>query len=458
MSHCDDPAVPRISSIPGPRGATGAAGAPGAAAAAGQNAFTTTTAAFVMPSAGNTVTVPVSSTAWVANGQTVFIEGAGYFTATVLSPVSLSATALAVPTNTAAGVSIASGAKVSPGGVVYIPTDALDDLADRITVLENTPNGVRTFRSQSPPLGAMRIGDVWYQTNVSGLVIARFRWDGTGWISVDDAGVTGLTAGLANLTTGVNIVTSKVDALRQEYVLAVVGSGTSARVAGFRVAVPGSGPTEFVIQADKFVILGADGTGRASPFFVDGGLTFIDNAHIKDLRAENIAVGENFQAINIGSGSRLFHPSITPRRYFRTVEFGTSFADGKVFGAGNALSGAYAGITPVRAFAPGNAGWTSGGFTICPDAENKCRVHIQGRLIGYTGAILLYVQVNNTTPQPLAARSSSDGGNSTIDAHRILTGISIADEVKFYVAPADGAGVIVPATCRYEIDVTAYNW
>ena len=457
MTNCD-PAVPRISSIPGPRGATGAAGAPGAAATAGQNAFTVTTAAFIMPSAGNTVTVPVSSTAWVANGQTVFIETAGYFTVTILSGTSLSATALAVPTNATAGTSIASGSKVSPGGIAYIPTDTIDALADRVTVLENTPGGVRTFRSQSPPLGTMRIGDVWYQTNVSGLVVGRWRWDGSGWVALDDAGVSGLVANVASLTTGVNIITSKVDALRQEYVLAVVGSGTTARVAGFRVAVPGSGPTEFVIQADKFVILGADGTGRASPFYVTGGLTFIDNAHIKDLRASNIAVGEDFQAINMGTGSRLFHPSISPRRYFRTVEFGTSFADGKVFGAGNALSGAYAGITPARAYAPGNAGWTSGGFTICPDSENKARVHIQGRLIGYTGAILLYVQVNNATPQPLAARSSSDGGNATIDAHRILTGISIADEVKFYVAPADGAGVIVPSTCRYEIDVTAYNW
>lgn len=461
MVECDSDFLPQISSIPGPRGAPGPAGPAGASAVAGKNSFTTTTAPFVMPAAGGAVTVTVADTSWVAAGQTLFVESAGYFNATtVLSATALSLTAQAVPGNAVATTAIASGRKVGPAGIAYIDTSALDDLDERITVLENSPGGIRSFRSSSAPAGPFRVGDLWFQTDGAGATIARFRWDGTGWAPLDDADTAGLADDLADLTTGVNVINSQVTALKQEHVLAVVGSGADKRVAGFRVTVPGGGsaPTEFVVQADKFVILGADGTGRKSPFYVLDGVTYIDEAVIPELTADKIAVNGDFQTVNLGTAGRLFHPGITPRRYFRSVDFGTSFADGKVFSSGNALSVGYAHATPVTGYAPGNGGWTSGGLTACPDSDGKVRVQIQGRLIGYTGNILLYGQINNGTPFALAARSSNDGGSAYIDCNRVLAGVGVNDLVKLYVAPADGAGAVAGATCRYEIDVTFFNW
>ena len=59
------------STVPGPTGGTGATGA------SGINAYTTTTANFVMPAAsGGTVLVPVAQAGWIAAGQQLFV-GAG---------------------------------------------------------------------------------------------------------------------------------------------------------------------------------------------------------------------------------------------------------------------------------------------------------------------------------------------------------------------------------------------
>jgi len=103
---------------------TGAVLLPAQAAAgggsAGQNAYTTTTAAFTVPNTGSTVSVTMSSTAWLAGiGYIVFITGAGYYAVS-----SITSTTVAVltnlgyaNTNAASGTTIPSGALVSPGGV-----------------------------------------------------------------------------------------------------------------------------------------------------------------------------------------------------------------------------------------------------------------------------------------------------------------------------------------------------
>ena len=62
---------------PGPRGLPGTDGTNGTD---GVSSFTTTTASFTMPAVSSTVSVSVGSTAWLSNGQAVYMETAGYFT------------------------------------------------------------------------------------------------------------------------------------------------------------------------------------------------------------------------------------------------------------------------------------------------------------------------------------------------------------------------------------------
>lgn len=143
-------------------------------------------------------------------------------------------------------------------------------------------------------------------------------------------------------------------------------------------------------------------------------------------------------------------------RKFRAVEFATTNGTGKVFSAGNALSAGYGHATPVLAYCPGNAGWTSGTVTACPDASNKVRVLVNARLIGYTGNLLVYVKVGSTFTA-LAAIASSVSGNATYTCFREIYA-TLTDSISIYVAPADGSGTVTPATCGYELEATFFNW
>jgi hypothetical protein len=88
------------------------------------NAYTATTLNFTMPAANTAVQITVQDTSWVTMGQMLYIEGAGYMRAFG----TFSGTVMAVNnvydpadqeylSNTAPGVTIVAGAKVSPAGI-----------------------------------------------------------------------------------------------------------------------------------------------------------------------------------------------------------------------------------------------------------------------------------------------------------------------------------------------------
>lgn len=83
--------------------------------------FTTTSADFTQPSSGATVAVSVVTTSWMAIGQTLFIQGGGYYTvSSIVSSTSVTVTnpsGSAYSGNSSPGATIASGAAVSSGGV-----------------------------------------------------------------------------------------------------------------------------------------------------------------------------------------------------------------------------------------------------------------------------------------------------------------------------------------------------
>src|SRR4029077_16117980 len=103
---------------PGATVASGGAVSPsGLNGAAGSNAFTSTTANFTMPTSGSTVTVTVAATSWMAQGQNLFIPGAGYFSVSVVTDATHAVLTNSGTTgNATAGTVISSGAQVSPAG------------------------------------------------------------------------------------------------------------------------------------------------------------------------------------------------------------------------------------------------------------------------------------------------------------------------------------------------------
>jgi hypothetical protein len=114
-TDCCSPCVtPVPTQIPGPEGTAGLNGTPGTN---GGNAYTITTAPFVVPAQSSNVTVAVASTAWMQLGQVVFIPGAGNFVvATLFGANSVALTYAVDPDNINAGVPINAGAGVTPSG------------------------------------------------------------------------------------------------------------------------------------------------------------------------------------------------------------------------------------------------------------------------------------------------------------------------------------------------------
>lgn len=114
-TNCCQP-CPEVQTVNVP-GSPGPDGLPGTNGKDGSNAFTFTTADFVVPAIGSPVTILVLDSTWMTVGQNVFVQGAGYFSVTS-KPSNLSATLtyLNYTGNTNTGNNIVSGAQVSPGG------------------------------------------------------------------------------------------------------------------------------------------------------------------------------------------------------------------------------------------------------------------------------------------------------------------------------------------------------
>jgi hypothetical protein len=107
------------SGSPGPVGpASAVAGPLGPQGPLGPPAYTASLTAFVMPEAGDSFTLAVGSTAWVAPYETVFIGGAGWFTVlSVLDAQNLQLGGLGIAQVAAPGTVVASGALVAPSGL-----------------------------------------------------------------------------------------------------------------------------------------------------------------------------------------------------------------------------------------------------------------------------------------------------------------------------------------------------
>lgn len=88
--------------------------------AAGANAYDTTAASFTVPAAGASVTVQMHSTAWLGGtGYIIFIQSAGYYSLVSITDganASFNNLGYSV-SNAAPGTVIASGSRISPGGV-----------------------------------------------------------------------------------------------------------------------------------------------------------------------------------------------------------------------------------------------------------------------------------------------------------------------------------------------------
>jgi hypothetical protein len=101
-------------------GATGSGGA-------GKNAFTNLAANFTQPAVNSTVSINVGTTAWMAAGQVIFVQGGGYYSvASITDLTDAVVTNLGYAGNATPGATVTSGSTVAvtPGGLAGTGRDS----------------------------------------------------------------------------------------------------------------------------------------------------------------------------------------------------------------------------------------------------------------------------------------------------------------------------------------------
>lgn len=429
MPYDEFPVIP-VTGPQGPRGLQGPAGA----ASNGTPAFTTTTAAFTMPAAGATVAVDVVNNTWIAIGQYLFIETAGYFkVVTLVGSDNVILLNLEAPDNAAESTAISSGVKVVPGGYNSLEEGAFATLGTRVTTLENTVifegDGrlTKTFLSATEPSGLGETeGDVWWDTNDRN---HTYVYQSGAWVSVK------AIIDLATETIG------QIDGTKIE----------DEAISASKIAA--NTITAAQVVASNFI--------SNSAMIANG---IILDAHIQSLRAAAIAAGD-LAAVNISHTGKLYHTAALGV-YFDSVnqdtQVNTSFTfevNPSAFSAG----GSFPMPLPVEFYGPSHASAAANPEKIiCPNPDGEIKFQFHGALTGYDGTLVTVFYRKNQTGNyvPLASRASGNGVSlATIHGSRKLNGWTPSDMIEIFIAPCAGDGTIaVEKTCSSELDVMAFNW
>ncbi len=102
--------TPQVVDVPGVQGDDGGDGSDG------QNSYTLTTADFVVPAVGSSVTIAVQSSLWMAIGQVLVVNGTYFQVVSKATATTVLLTNLGYTGGTAPGGTIASGSTLSPAG------------------------------------------------------------------------------------------------------------------------------------------------------------------------------------------------------------------------------------------------------------------------------------------------------------------------------------------------------
>lgn len=216
------------------------------------------------------------------------------------------------------------------------PSGAAAQRINGISATASSKN--RTFyqASTSAP-SSPTTGDLWFQTDQGN---KAFRWNGSAWVETTDTRLPTAVSSITNIesakigycTIGGNTSTHGdksaceaaggtwnvglpwATAVRQVSITAANGQSATVQqqfeaiygagglraqynvkldvngyVAGFGLYNEGAGASGFIVRADKFVV-GSAGSNR-TPFVIDGGVTYIDAAVIKDGTITSAKIG-----------------------------------------------------------------------------------------------------------------------------------------------------------------------
>lgn len=265
-----------IVDIPGAKGATGAAGTNGAD---GINAFTLTTAGFVMPAEGAAVVVAVGETSWMGIGQVVFVgvPGGG---ARGTFRVAAKGSGTSVTLTNLADTALSEYLDNSPPGTVFAGASVV------------APSGLQGPPGVNGTSGAAADATFWTSTPHAGLS-AEVAFSGLGTGLVKNTGGTPSIVPVGNADLNVPFVDEPAGLIAGEAVFANGAGILTKNAAAARTAL-GLG-TMAVQDANAVNITGGSITGVSLP----GPTALFPKDYL--LFQHQVATGGNAGAFNQGS-------------------------------------------------------------------------------------------------------------------------------------------------------------
>lgn len=242
---------------PGPRGLPGTDGTNGTD---GVSSFTTTTASFTMPAVSSTVSVSVGSTAWLSNGQAVYVETAGYFTvSSITDATTVVLNNLGYTGNASPTTSIVVGRQVSASGLRGLDGGATGGVGTPSDLEGTYPSP--TLNSQYRPSSPGKL--ITYSSDTSDLATLSPGSDGQ-VLQALSTNPLGLTFNPLNLSNSASVV--------NELPLANGGTGQSTKGPAFNALSPVAAQGDLIIgdSANQSISLGI---GAANTVLTSNGTT-----------------------------------------------------------------------------------------------------------------------------------------------------------------------------------------
>lgn len=128
----------------GVQGPQGLAGTNGTNGTNGINAFTTVSSSFIQPSTFGSVTINVATNQWIAVGQAIYIQQAGFYTVTSLSGTTQVSATLQQQDGVAPLGTVPSGRKVSPSAIATYAAPLSQLTVSGTSIFYNGPVNINT--------------------------------------------------------------------------------------------------------------------------------------------------------------------------------------------------------------------------------------------------------------------------------------------------------------------------
>jgi hypothetical protein len=178
------------------------------------------------------------------------------------------------------------------GWVLNQDQKAIDAFTNAGLAQATADGKIRSFYQNGAPTGmtAGDVGDLWFDTDDNRKL---YYWSGSAWVAATDVRVDNMGATIdAAVDVETQARTTAIGTVEAKYGVKVTAGG---HVAGFGLiangnAFNGTVDSEFVVDATRFKVYNGV-SGGIAPFYVEGGIVYMQQAQIKDLTVGKLTSG-----------------------------------------------------------------------------------------------------------------------------------------------------------------------